>query len=346
MGVLSDSKKFIYTFICLSMIPGCIQNPEDKINKGIELYNNEEISKSKVNIEDGLINSALVKKLNENHYSFGENVIFYRKKKILRTVCPLELDIEINENYNIISYDPDSKKLGLSNGYDIKIYNSEGDLIKTCGPTPDDHRIKAFTIINGKIYFYKDTKIYSYDIASDNITLLTNDKFANSFGKESFNVKFYKTENLLGTVLGIAGKYYLNILDLRNNSMILQNIDLASSKLFIKNNEIYYISGDAGKYSLIIQTILPKKIKNLFEFSNLSDIEFFSSGLLYEDKEGFRVIDFEKTNNLKTPFHYEISGQCCSRPVIKYSNNYYITDMLVFMDKINYINSKIPNIFR
>jgi hypothetical protein len=346
MGVLSEIKKFIYAYICLLMIPGCIQNPEDKINNGIALYSNEESAKAMVIIEDGLINSALIKKLDENHYSFGENVIFYRKKKILRTVWPLELDIEINENYNIISYDPDSKKLGLSNGYDIKIFNSDGDLIKTCGPTPDDQRIKSFIIINGKIYFYKDTKIYSYDIESDNVTLLTNDKFSNLFGKESFNVKFYKSENLLCAVLGTAGKYYFNILDLRNNLLILQNINLASSKLLIKNNEIYYISGDAGKYSLILQTILPKKIKNLFGFSNLSDIEFFSTGLLYEDKAGFCVIDFEKTNNLKSPFHYEIPGQCNGKPVIKYGNKYYIIDLPVFMDKINFINNKIPSIFR
>ncbi len=345
MKGLSNLKKFIYAFICLFSITGCTQNADDKLNKGVELYSNGETTKAKAYIQDGLINSALIKKLDANHYSYGENVIFYRQKKTLKIVWPLELNIEISEDYNIISYDPDSKKLGLCNGYDIKIYASDGGLIKTCRPAPDEQRIKIFTIFNEKIYYYKEKNIYSYDLASDAVKSITNDKFTNSFGKEIYNVKFYKTKNLLAVVPGIAGRYYLNILDLKNNSIILQNLNLASSKLFFQENEIYFVSGDAGKYFLVKQTILPKKTKNLFELSNLTDIEFFSSGLLYEDKDGFRVIDYEKAFNQKIPFHYELAGQCGGRPVLKYSNKYYIIDMAVFLDRIANIKNKIPSIF-
>jgi hypothetical protein len=345
MKGLSNLKKFIYAFICLFSITGCMQNADDKLNKGVELYSNGETTKAKTYIEDGLINSALIKKLDANHYSYAENVIFYRQKKTLKIVWPLELNIEISEDYNIISYDPDSKKLGLCNEFDIKIYASNGSLIKTCRPTPDEQRIKIFTIYNEKIFYYKEKNIYFYDLASDAIKSITNDKFTNSFGKEIYNVKFYKSENLLAIVSGIAGRFYLNVLDLKNNSIVLQNINLASSKLFFKENEIYFVSGDAGKYFLVKQTILPKKTKNLFELSNLTDIEFFSSGLLYEDKDGFRVIDYEKAFNQKIPFHYGLAGQCSGRPVLKYSNKYYIIDMAVFLDKIANIKNKIPSIF-
>lgn len=332
--------------IFVSLTAGCIRNSEEKISKGIDLFNNEEFTRANVYFEEGLIGSALVKKLDEIKFSFAENAIFYRKNKILKIVWPLELNIETNENYNMLSYDPGSKKLGISNGYDINIYNDEGDLLKTCGPTPDEQRIKAFTISNEKIYYFKDGKIFVYDLHSDSVNFLANDKTSNSFGKESYNVKLYKADNLLGIAAGIAGRYFLNILDLKSNTMILQNAALASARLFIKNNEVYYVSGDAGKYSCIMQTISPKKTKIISEFGSLSDIEIFSSGSLYEDKSGFGIIDFEKSVNLKTPFHYEISGQCSGKAVIKFSNNYYIIDMPAFLDNIRSINDKVPSIFR
>ncbi len=337
---------FIIISFILFISTGCMQNAEEKINRGIELYNNKEIQKANDYIEDGLIKSALIKKLSANKFSYGENVIYYRKNKTIKIIWPLKMDIESDESYNLISYDRDSQKLGLSNGHDIKIYNSGGNLLKTYSTPQDEQQIKAFIFNNEKIYYYKDKKIFLYDMISEAVNFLASDKLSTSFGSNTYNVKLYKTDSLLGIISGIGGSYYLNIWDLNNNLMILQNVSLASSKLFIKNNEVYYINGDAGKYSCIMQTISSKKIKILSGFSSLSDIEFFSSGLLYEDKEGLGIIDYGKANKLKIPFHYGISGQCCGNPVLKSANGYYIINGSVFLEKINFVNNIIPELFR
>lgn len=345
MKIISYFYKFIFILICISPITGCSKDAADKLNDSIELYSHEDTTKAKIRIEDSLINSALIRKFKGHIFSYGENIIFYRQKKTLYFAYPQEFDIEINENYNLISYDPEPDQLGLSNGYDIKIYTSKGKLIKTCGPAPDDKSIKSFTISNNNIYYYKDKKIYAYDLVSDDVKLLANDKSANAFNKEAYNVKFYKTENLLGIVTGIAGKYYLNVLDLNNNLMILTDLNMASSKLYFQNNELFLIRGSAGKYLLARLSLPSKKIQNLFEFKNLTDIEFFAAGLLFEDNDGLKLIEYGKPYNYKIPFRYGLSGQCGGRPVIIYLDEYYIIDPAVFLEKITLINNRIPSLF-
>lgn len=337
-------KHLVTILLFIVLFAGCTQNPGKKIEKGIELYISGETAKAITLIEDGLVNSALINKIKVNQLSFGENVLFYRQKKNLRIIWPLELNIEISEKYNLISYFPEANKLGLSNGYDIKLYDSAGNLIKTCGPTPDDKRIKAFTLINELIYYYKDKKVFIYDPAGDTEKQLSNVKTQLLFDNESYDAKFYKTDNSLVAVAGIAGRYYLSIYDLKNNSVILANYEIASLKLLFRNDDIYYVSGSAGNYTIIKKSIAAKKQKNLMEFKNLKDIEFFASEILFEDKEGLWFAGYESSRQ-KIPFRYELAGQCGGNPVIKYANNYYVTDVIRFADSLNQIKEKAPIVF-
>ncbi len=333
------------SFILIFLFYGCKPDGDNKINKGIELYNNGESSKAISYIEEGLINSALIKELKENHLLYGDNILFYRQKNNIKTVWPIDLNIELNNNYTIISYNPDSKKIGLSNGSDIKIYNYKGALIKTCGPTPDEKRIKAFTIIKENIYYYKDKNIYIYDLAADTEKLIADNKSITAPDKEPFDVKFYKTENELAVSAGIAGKYNISIFDIKNNSVILQNINAASSKILLKNGEMYYIGGSAGKYSLLIREIKSKKQKEIIAFDNLLDIELLPHGILFENKKGFWKADYQTGNKDTLPFNYKLSGQCSGSPVIRYLNKYCIIDMPVFIEKISRIKEKMPDVF-
>jgi len=340
----TKSKYIITSFIFLVLILGCSQNPGKKIEKGIELYMSGETAKAIGLIEDGLINSALINKIKINQLSLGENVIYYRQKKNIKIIWPLELNIEISEKYNLISYFHEANKLGLSNGYDIKLYDTAGNLIKTCGPTPDDKRIKAFTLINELIYYYKDKKVFIYDPATDADKQLSNVKTQLPFDNESYDAKFYKTDNSLAVAAGIAGRYYLSIYDLKNNSVILANYEIASLKLLFRNDDVYYISGSAGNYTTIKKSIAAKKQNNLMEFKNLKDIEFFISGMLIEDKDGLWFTGYESSRQ-KIPFRYELAGQCGGNPVIKYANNFYVIDFIRFADILNQIREKSPSVF-
>jgi hypothetical protein len=345
MILLYSIKKSLYLLLFAAFLYSCTQDAEKKISKGLELYNNGEIPKASRNIEEGLIISSAIKKLNENRLSYGKNALYNRQKKIFKIVWPLDMDLELTEKYNIVSYDPDSSKLGLSNGYDIRIYNQEGNLIKTCGPTPDDKQIKAFIINSEYIYYYKNKGMYIYDQATDTERLLMSDK-SNAFSdKERYEVYMYRAGNLLGTAVGIAGKYNYNIFDLNSNSPVIQNLNLSSNKLLLRYNELYYIAGNAGKYVLARLSIPSMKIKNLFQFEGLSDVEFFNSGLLFENKNGLWGFDYEKSYARKIPFSYELGGECCGKAVIKYSDNYYIIDSVKFFDMIDYLKDKAPSIF-
>ena len=345
MEKLFTFRNIISSIVCVFIIQSCGQSPHDKMEKGISLYNNGNTEKGKLYMEDGLINSALIEKLSEKQISYGDNTIFIRKKNILQIIYPVELDIKIDDKYNLLSYDAESKKLGVSNGIEIKIYDSDGTLIKTFTSAADEQRVKAFTIINDKVYYVKDRKIYLYDLASDSTTPLTNDKLKVSSENDVYNVKFFKTESSLGIAAGIGGNYYFNILDLKNTKMTLTDLSVASSKLLFQSNEIIFIAGDASKYSLVKFT-MPSKTKNtLLELKDLTDIELFPSGALAEDKDGPGIIEYGNAFNQKIPFRYKLSGQCGGSPVIKYNNAYYIINMASFINNITDLKNKIPAAF-
>ena len=342
--------QFVFrNIICITasvfMLNGCIQSPQDKMEKGIALYNNGDTQKGKSSIEDGLINSALIEKLNGKQISYADNVIYTRKKNILQIIYPVKANIEIDEKYDLLTYDAESKKLGISNGTEINIYDADGSLIKTIAPATDDQRVKGFTFVNDKIYYVKDRKIYSYDLSTDSGSNVINNKLKVSAENDIYNARFFRTDSSLGIVIGIAGNYYFNILDLKNSKMTLTDLAVASSKLFFQNNEIYYIAGDAGKYSLVKFTIPSKTKDTLFEFKDLTDVEFFPSGALVEDNNGFGVIEYVNALNQKIPFDYKLSGQCIGNPVIKYKNYYYAINFTSFMNSFTDLKNKIPALF-
>ena len=89
-------------------------------------------------------------------------------------------------------------------------------------------------------------------------------------------------------------------------------------------------------------SILSKKKKNLVDFDNLLNIEFFASGIIYEDRQGLWILKYDGSYKQEIPFHYELFGGYLDNPVLKYSNAYHILDLPVFISKMAYIKEAIP----
>jgi hypothetical protein len=333
--------------LCLSfiiLISGCKPNADKIITEGLELYGSGKTEEARQYLGKGLIYSVLLKKSDEANLLFGENVIFRRQKNSIRTIWPMDMNIDIENNYTIISHDTDSGKIGLSNGSDLKIYNSEGALIKTYGP-PDENRILAFSLIHENIIYYKNNNIYFYDSSSGSERAMTDGKKFTPASNGTIDIKFYRDGDQLAVSSGIAGKYSIIVFDLNNNSVIFNITNAASSKILLQNSEIYFISGNAGKYSISKSAIPDGKQKDIITFENIIDIGLFSSGAIFENKDGFWITDYNTGNEQKIPFKYQLSGQCSGSPVIKYSDAFYIIDFKGFMDRFDGIKQKIPSFF-
>ncbi len=348
MKLLKKSPFIIWLIIFFACV-----NAEKKINKGIELYKAGEKAKAVSFIEYGLIRSAGVKKLKEKGLLVGNNVLYY-KNADLEIVWPINLKIDIgakaeSENdYNIISYSPDSGYLGISNGYDVRVYDSKGKLIKNYSqPAEVGSALKSMIIMNRKAYIYKNKKIFFFDFLSDNdkdASLLDGELFK-QLAEGTYNTWFYGSENLLTAVSGVAGEYYLVVIDTAGKSIIVQDLKIATSKISFTKDRIYYISGSAGKYSLM-EMILPAKTnKSIIDFESLQDVELAGLGMFYENKKGMGAFEYNAPAQIILPFRFVLAGRCGEYPVIAYQNRDYAVDMTVFFDKVKYIKEAIPELF-
>ncbi len=336
-------------FISLLFIQttGCIQNAENKLKKGIELYKIKKSKEAITLIEDGLINFLSLKKIKADHLSYGENVLYSRTDKAVNIIYPIQMKINITKDYNIISYYPHIKKLAFSNGTDIKIYDTNGNLTSTCVSQADEKNpIKAISISHDNIFFYNNKKIFTCSSQVNTPEPFTNENYNEPFKDDTYNVYLYKAGTFLTLITGIAGKYNLNIIDLMNRSNLLKDLKIASSKVMATDNSLYYISGNAGKYSLNKISIISRKKENIINFENLHDIELFSTGIIFEDKEGTWIMKYDTGTRQRIPFNYRIAGKCGDNPVLKYLNKYYIIDLPALFDKLEYIKTSIPVIFQ
>ncbi len=325
----------------------CTPDAEKKINSGIELYNKEEVANAKEELESGLFAFSSKNTLDDNpKISIGYNVIYKRHEDSLIINYPIKVEINIDKNYKIIYYDPDSKRLVLSNGIDINIYNNEGLLTKVIATSIDDkNKVKSVILINDKLLYFREKRVYVYDYATNNHKLLTKERFFCPVKGSYYIIKFHKTKSAIAIIIGMAGVYNMSVLDTIDSSILLKNHRISSSKLLFNDDNIYYITGKTGKWTLRKISIRSKKRTKLLEFDDLLDVEFSDAGFLYENRNGLWLYDYSSKKPEKIPFQFELAGICNGRPLIKNRGKIYPVNMKIFIDKIAYLKRVTPALF-
>ncbi|MBN2040568.1 MAG: hypothetical protein JW864_11020 [Spirochaetes bacterium] len=339
-------KSLFFTFLLALFFFECTPDTEKKLNKGIELINNGEKEKAIPYIEDWTIITSSLKNINKGSFKYSGNLLYSKNKNTYKILWPAEADIELSGDYNLLNYSKNPEKVILSNGTEFKIFGIEGNLTKTIEPLQDnENKIEAFIVINSNIYYFRNKKIYVYNLLTGNEIIFTDEKFYKPFTSDIYNVEFKNNGNILAITIGLAGKYNLYIADLEKKSVISRNIKISSANISIKDNAVYYITGDAGKYYLTGSDINSGKTKTEIIFNELADIVFFNNGIVFEQADGIRISDFEGNIKHKITFNYKLKGKCDNNPVFEYNNIFYVMDILKFLSQLEFLNNAVPDFF-
>ena len=144
---------------------------------------------------------------------------------------------------------------------------------------------------------------------------------------------------------GIAGTYYANIIDLSTNSLILTKLRVASSKLQIGKNYVYFISGSTGSWMLEKLSFNDKKRKVLLKFGNLVDIDFLPSGMLFENSKGHWLADFTKGIVFLLPFSFKVIAVSGGSILVIHDGKFYLIDSKKFILEMYSLMEKLPDLF-
>lgn len=329
-----------------SVLLQCTPYAEKKFNSGSELYKKGEIARAGREFEAGVFSYMSKAAFSETGISSCGEALFIREDNMIKLIYPLEITIKAAGDFNIISYDAVSGRLAASNGIDINIYNQEGKAEKIISPAENDgDKVMAILLNKNNIIYFIDSVIYSCDINSAEAKSITEDKFYRPY-KDPFHLVFLKKsgENL-AVIIGIAGIYHLSVVDLNKNKTLIKDKTISASKIYLDNEYVYYISGQAGKWALNKISLKTKKSDSLAKLDDISDIEYSAEGLLYENSGGLWFYNYGNEEHQKIPFKYSLAGSYDAYPLLKYEDDTGIADMKIYLEKVGYLKENFPRLF-
>ena len=328
------------------MLPQCSPDGEKRFSSGAGLYNNGRTEDAVKEFEEGMISFISIKSLSDADIKSCDNALYVRDAEKIKIIYPVKIKIELPADYNIISFDPISNRLAATNCADIKIFDAEGSLIKIISPIENVNKNIKSVLLNGdNIIYYIDSIIYTCNINTGEAKTVTGAKFESPVADTFYSVRFYLSNDTLAAAAGIAGVYYLSVIDLAKNAVLIKNREIASCKLFFSGDDIYYISGKSGNWTLNQLTIKTNNIRRISGFTDISDVEFSDAGIMIENNPGIWFLKYDGDRPDRIPFNYRLAGGCGGYTLLRYKDEAYVSDMKLFRDKLYYLKNSAPLIF-
>ena len=211
----------------------------------------------------------------------------------------------------------------FSDGADIFIFDWNGELKKRIKAGTKREQVLALAVSGGTIYYLKNNKIYSTS-ENDDEKLFIKNAFAPPYSK-LFNSYMHVKGNSLGLLLGVAGSYHFNVIDIEKQKVIAANIRMASSKLYLKEDSVLYMSGSIGNWTLSRFTFKTKARKDYQRYKDIEDAEIFKDEIIIKTSSAMRIGSAGK-KDYTIPPEYDYKGACGPLALIKYENVFYGAD--------------------
>jgi hypothetical protein len=238
--------------------------------------------------------------------------------------------------------------LAYSNGTVIALLNSSGDIVHTANLSlVNGEKISSIILLEERLYYCHDGELYVYEFNTrENAVLIEGEKFLPPFKDLSYMVTFVSNRDILGVTSGIAGTYSSSFINRGSGSVILKNLQVSSSRVFIDNDSVFYISGSSGAWFLERVNLSNKRKKKLHKFEDIVDLFFISGGLIFENREGLWIVDNVKRVAIRIPLPSQLIAVIMDSILVKAGNRYYLLDLRDFLKKIFHLSEIFPDIFK
>jgi len=217
----------------------------------------------------------------------------------------------------------DNDNAVFSDGADIFIFAWDGKLKKRIKAGTKREQALAITTSGGTTYYFKNNKIYSVSENNEEKLFIKN-TFVPPYSK-LFNSYMYTKGNHLGLLLGVAGSYFFNVIDTEKQKVIATNIRMASSKLYLREDSVLYISGNTGNWNLSRFTFKTGTRKDYQRYKDIEDVEIFQNEIIIKNSSALLIGSAGK-KDYAIPYKYEFKGACGALALIKYDNVFYGAD--------------------
>jgi len=322
------NKEFLYSvaalffFTTLLQFMNCSKTPAEKFDIALKKASEGDAEAAKQ------IKGLLLVTASSQTFSGGEiycdtEILWENKNGSIDILYPKKGRFELQNGDMNSMRAVDNDHAVFSDGTNIFIFDWNGNLKKHIKAGTKREQILALTVSGGTTYYLKNNKIYSVS-ENDDEKLFIKNTFTPPYSK-LFNSYMYVKGNSLGLLLGVAGSYHFNVIDIEKQKVIATNIRMASSKLYLKEDSVLYMSGSIGNWTLSRFTFKTKARKDYQRYKDIEDAEIFQDEIIIKTSSALRIGSAGK-KDYTIPPEYDYKGACGHLVLIKYDNIFYGVD--------------------
>lgn len=338
-------KKYPYLIIlaiALSLHSGCSLDPEKRLNAAIDEYF-EKKPGALTDLQHEFLNYITIQSIEARELSSNGNILYTLDGNDAEIAYPEKIKLSLADGEGIKNLYMNEQYCVITDGLQFSIFDSSGSHKNDETVGDKKKQVKAILLSDDNILYYRDYKLFNYNIIINTSEALLKESFPPPF-TQYYNVMLQKIDSRLGILAGIAGSYNFSLVNLTDNSVMLKNLGVSSSKIHLGKQNIYYITGNAGNWELMQYNIPHKKKKSMAKLPEIEDVELVSSGYILQNKDRLFGSRYEM-ERFAIPFTYQLSGTYRGRVVLRHKDTYNIIDINKLFTGIEILRSKIPDLF-
>lgn len=324
----------IFIFTCY-----CSFNKDSKLNSAIDEYL-EKKPNAHLLLEHALIDSISLESIVVPFLQSNGTILYKINENNIDIFYPITTSFSLADGDGIKHIDMNDNYAVIADEFQLSIFDNNGNHHHDETIGDKKNQIKALLLEDENVIYYKNSKLYRYNIINNTSQQLLKDTFQPPFA-QYYNVFLYRIESLISVVAGMAGSYNLSIIHITDETVILKNFAIASSKFYFNKDIIYYITGNSGNWQLMQYSIALKTKKSIEKFTDIVDIELTGKGYVLETSKGLYAAEYGK-EKIFVPFFYQLAGKFRGRIILKYKDAYYIINSKRLFTSLNKLKERIP----
>jgi len=278
-------------------------------------------------------------------HEYDSDEIFFTKNILIRRggdepeiIYPSKRTLDADESIedNITFGSMNSKYILLGNNKGFCLFNDDGNPI-TIFKAEAKSTLDAMSLSNENVIYLSKGKLYEYSIVQKTSRLFDKDDFYAPY-KKYFRAFIYSSGKYGALVAGIAGSYYISVYDIETGVIRIRNIESAAFDVAIKGNNLYYLRGGTGNWSVVKYDIASKNKSQVRQLSRIENIFITGTGFI-TTAEGKGRIEGYSGEKGSVPGEWTIRGSCDDMLLIEYEGRTYLIEFGILLEKLRMIGS-------
>lgn len=324
----------------LSFVPmSCLNSPESVYERMLDKYADKREGNITLMAEKFLIAFSEFN-VKYDELFFNKSVILTINGDRINLLYPEKEKISGDRSIggNVTFADMNKHLIILGNGTGFCVFDDDGDPQTIYKPEKKE-RIDAVAIKGKNIIYLSEGRVFEMSPADKKIARTDPGEYHPSYRK-FFRSTLTVSEKFTVLATGIAGSYYLSVFDNITGRSVMKNITSSSTELIMTENDLIYVRGGTGSWSIEKYEIQSKKRSQVKSVGKIDNIFIAVDGFITISGKKYYIESFSGEKGVM-PGDWNIIGACRNIVLVEYGKTVYMMEFPLLLKKIREMNEKM-----